>query len=1217
MNFLATRSSTVRIVCLILLLCAGARPRLDAAPVNDNWAEATELVTGTNGLQIVILIGTTFGATVETGEENCPELAPFIERGTIWWKWTPTVSGSAQFAIWSTTNAGLAAGSLMGDSVSNLTMIDGPWSDPFANPNGDGLEDVPGGITWLTAEAGHTYFFVTMNVPGHLRPAGTVEGMFMFWAPEPPPVRPENDSFTNRIALSGTNVAALGNNDGATAEPGEPLGSGGGLRWATLWYSWTAPTNGVVYLSATPTNRSFNPLVFAFSGTALDSLTALPPTLDGGYLVAPGDTIQIQVSSLDNIATGPFWLDVHLVARAPASVNDSFASRPDITMPRYHFSGSIYGATNEPGEPLPNPGRRQTLWWRLAPEKDGFINISVGGPFAVSFALYEGGQFAAMTPLAAINGNRYRVMAGHEYSLQLSSALVASGSVWLDTLFRSTANDMFADSEQLEGTNLIYYGNYSYATFEPGEPTSPATNTAWVSWVAPFDGVMRGPLGPNMKIYTGSALVNLQEVPVHYFYSDPRFLVNAGTVYHLRCSGAGGDYTLNLEGIPYRPMLNDHFSDAGVVQGSVFNIGDQPVLGATMEVGEPAHLGAAEQKSVWWRWQAPRSGFLRLQPWSMFIPHVLIAVYQGNSVDALGLVAKGTNLVDFAAVGGQTYEIAAVVPAAAQGVFNLSAQQRGLSGDHFLLPGNILCDPSWELFGVVTCWYHSGGIGGYFHEPGGLDGTSWPVLPTGTRVWQDVPTIPGHEYAIQFAHAFGDGCCGIAGVRVYLDDRVLGTAYNPEDEGQWRWEVFTVVASNTVSRVAFENLHRNLAMDAFSMVDLTAPPAIVTQPSSLSTFGGGSAAFVVVVNGSDPLAYQWHHNGAPLPGQTGRILTLNDVSPTDAGSYQVTITNGFGAVTSLVARLTVDAPTNVTILVQPYGDLVPEGGFFHLSVVAAGTPPLTYQWFRNGAALPDGTNRNITLTNVLGADAGVYDVLVQNHGGSVRSLPAMLTVTNSGTGGGLIDFRNHQINYGFGVTNHAPIFDIDGSTPLNGSAFVAQLYAGPALNLLRPVGQPSPFRIGFDAGFFVSKVIALPNVPPSGTAWVQVRVWEQARGGSYEEARALGGRFGRSQVMTVLAGGGGGYPQRMTELTSFNLQQGLPTFNVGFIEFIGRMGDGAILWSVRGQPGFRYSVEKSAQTGSPSWHPFTILSNVTGSVTFTDVPGAEATAAFYRARILD
>src|SRR5207244_3230914 len=59
---------------------------------------------------------------------------------------------------------------------------------------------------------------------------------------------------------------------------------------------------------------------------------------------------------------------------------------------------------------------------------------------------------------------------------------------------------------------------------------------------------------------------------------------------------------------------------------------------------------------------------------------------------------------------------------------------------------------------------------------------------------------------------------------------------------------------------------------------------------------------------------------------------------------------------------------------------------------ANGTPPLTYQWRKGGTPIGGATNANLILTNISGASAGTYDVVVTNTSGSITSSSATLTI---------------------------------------------------------------------------------------------------------------------------------------------------------------------------------------------------------------------------------
>ena len=140
---------------------------------------------------------------------------------------------------------------------------------------------------------------------------------------------------------------------------------------------------------------------------------------------------------------------------------------------------------------------------------------------------------------------------------------------------------------------------------------------------------------------------------------------------------------------------------------------------------------------------------------------------------------------------------------------------------------------------------------------------------------------------------------------------------------------------------------------------------------------------------------------------------------------------------------------------------------------------------------------------------------------------------------------------------------------------------------------------------------------PGSNAVLQVCAWDAAYGASYEQARATGGRTGKSAFLQVFAGGGLLPPQSLQGLQSFSLQAGLPYFEVGTISLVERQPPNKLVWALQGQPGSLYLIEKSERSSETVWHPFLVITNVTGTVTFTDTADSGATNVWYRARILD
>jgi hypothetical protein len=70
-----------------------------------------------------------------------------------------------------------------------------------------------------------------------------------------------------------------------------------------------------------------------------------------------------------------------------------------------------------------------------------------------------------------------------------------------------------------------------------------------------------------------------------------------------------------------------------------------------------------------------------------------------------------------------------------------------------------------------------------------------------------------------------------------------------------------------------------------------------------------------------------------------------------------------------------------TISTQPLSRTVNGGANVTFSVSASGSPPLSYQWRRDGVSLSGATNASYTITNVQSSHTGDYTVEVSNGGG--------------------------------------------------------------------------------------------------------------------------------------------------------------------------------------------------------------------------------------------
>lgn len=101
------------------------------------------------------------------------------------------------------------------------------------------------------------------------------------------------------------------------------------------------------------------------------------------------------------------------------------------------------------------------------------------------------------------------------------------------------------------------------------------------------------------------------------------------------------------------------------------------------------------------------------------------------------------------------------------------------------------------------------------------------------------------------------------------------------------------------------NAGGSLESDVATILVEKAPPTIVTEPRPAVRLQGSSVTFAVASGGSLPLVYQWHSNNVAIPGANEAAFTLNNVQPSFAADYQVTITNTAGSANSQLAKLEV------------------------------------------------------------------------------------------------------------------------------------------------------------------------------------------------------------------------------------------------------------------------------------------------------------------------
>jgi hypothetical protein len=144
----------------------------------------------------------------------------------------------------------------------------------------------------------------------------------------------------------------------------------------------------------------------------------------------------------------------------------------------------------------------------------------------------------------------------------------------------------------------------------------------------------------------------------------------------------------------------------------------------------------------------------------------------------------------------------------------------------------------------------------------------------------------------------------------------------------------------------------------------------------------------------------------PASGQV--TLTFTGKADLDTQVYvflgsDSAITNSFGGIPAFVGGSTNTFPAVLVppaVLNPPGSETKAAGSTAVLTVVAGGTPPLSYQWYKSAGGTLSNSVRlstpdapTLVLSNVLGTDSGFYTVVLSNAAGTVTSAPlANLTV---------------------------------------------------------------------------------------------------------------------------------------------------------------------------------------------------------------------------------
>jgi len=287
---------------------------------------------------------------------------------------------------------------------------------------------------------------------------------------------------------------------------------------------------------------------------------------------------------------------------------------------------------------------------------------------------------------------------------------------------------------------------------------------------------------------------------------------------------------------------------------------------------------------------------------------------------------------------------------------------------------------------------------------------------------------------------------------------------------------FTVVVSNVAGSAT--SIAATLTVTAAAVA-----PSITTEPASQTVTVGQTATFTVVATGTAPLSYRWMKNGTAVSGATSSGYTTPATTSADNGAqFTVTVSNTEGSATSSAATLTVSAAAVApSITTQPVSQTVTAGQTATFTVVAAGTPPLSYRWMKRGTTILGATSSSYTTPATTSADNGSqFTVVVSNIASSVTSSPATLTVNPAQP----LQITTTSLPSGQVQTSYSASVQATGGTPPYAWSVTGQLPNGLSLSPSNGTitGTPSV------AGTFMFTIQVKDNAGGSASASLSINI---------------------------------------------------------------------------------------------------------------------------------
>ncbi len=565
-------------------------------------------------------------------------------------------------------------------------------------------------------------------------------------------------------------------------------------------------------------------------------------------------------------------------------------------------------------------------------------------------------------------------------------------------------NDQFENAAAISGSPAISSGFNAAATSQSDEPShasGTSDKSVWWKWIPTTNGLTEiSTVGSDfltaLAVYRGSDLNALTLVASDIDEgpnpqgSNLSFEAISGEDYYIAVDGIGGG-TGNISLTIGQGVTNDDFASSEAIEG--INIRATSNNGsATSENDEPNHAPLVPaSRSVWWSWTAPLSGDVTVSTSASNSFDTVLSVYTGDTLASLQQVASDddsgpgwTSELTFTAQKDTTYRIAVDGWNDSFGAIALTVASG--ENDDFSNARPYISDTFNDIAFTGLATKES-------NEP--LHGEN----QGGRSLWWDwTATRNGQAYISTFGSDF-DTTLGVyqgAGL-----GQLIAVDQSDDAGGTLTSRVIFDAVFGQTYRIAVDGFNGELGQD-FGLVQIEGfveenpswKQPVIDNTGALEALFGEPTSIQVVAE-KNPTSYS--ASGLPSGLSIDSLSGLISGTPTSIGTHPVELraanTFGEGVLLTSINVLPTEGPPVIDAL--PVGIAKPQGETVLLEVMAYGVGQLSYQWNKDGFAIPGATSSTYSISNLSESNSGVYTVTVSNSDGATVSEPIQVSIASN------------------------------------------------------------------------------------------------------------------------------------------------------------------------------------------------------------------------------